>query len=601
MHSTPTTAARQQPASPAAAAPQPAAPARAPRAGARPSASPLNRGPAADPNLAAAKPGAALAQVHEALRAPGRPLDDGTRGAMESRLGADLGDVRVHTDERAAASARAVDAIAYTVGTSIVFDRGRYAPHEPGGRDLLVHELVHAIQQRHAPHDGPLRLGPLDSPHEREARSVAATSSRGARAGRGAPAVTAAGARVVARQPRNYRDEPIGSPDYSTPESDVDDAITRLHRKRTDVLGTITGLDAVTDADERRRVKYLIQTYFETGGARHEEIDAVVTIRGKIAADTTIGAKPARDRTVLFTLRFTRRKTGGPSDVEVVRIGELDLTRLDISHVAGFPGPKATTAQLASWAGKRFPSLAGTTPKPKESSAAYLTRLDAERTKGSSTPAWFKANYGIEILAAATADTRIAAMPGFADRARRAGLKDWEPERLPLVELALEPVGDVFRGRLRDVGLARQDVKLNLVGRRVVTDSHAVGLTLGAMGKGRVVIFYDSLVAIDGVQFVGGTQGARSASAMKILHEFGHAEGAGDSTDPVKRFNELFVAPPRSSSRKPTTAPTAYGRSDPGAEFFAEAFALFHGDPEYLQAELPEVFKFFEDEIKPAP
>lgn len=83
----------------------------------------------------------------EVLRAPGARLDPGICALMEERLGHDLSAVRVHTDERAAASARAVDALAYTVGSSIVFDRGRYAPHAAEGRRLLAHELVHTVQQ----------------------------------------------------------------------------------------------------------------------------------------------------------------------------------------------------------------------------------------------------------------------------------------------------------------------------------------------------------------------------------------------------------------------------------------------------------------------
>ena len=50
--------------------------------------------------------------VHEVLRSPGQPLDAGTRAFMEPRFGADFSGVRVHTDARAAASARAINALA---------------------------------------------------------------------------------------------------------------------------------------------------------------------------------------------------------------------------------------------------------------------------------------------------------------------------------------------------------------------------------------------------------------------------------------------------------------------------------------------------------
>ena len=86
--------------------------------------------------------------VDAVLAAPGRSLDGGTRAFMEQRLGHDFSQVRVHTDARAAASARAVGARAYTVGRDVVFGPGEYRPATAGGRRLLAHELVHVVQQR---------------------------------------------------------------------------------------------------------------------------------------------------------------------------------------------------------------------------------------------------------------------------------------------------------------------------------------------------------------------------------------------------------------------------------------------------------------------
>ena len=75
--------------------------------------------------------------VEEALRSPGAPLDAATRAFFEPRFGRDFSHVRVHTDERAAASAASVGALAYTVGPDIAFAAGRYAPGTLGGRDCL--------------------------------------------------------------------------------------------------------------------------------------------------------------------------------------------------------------------------------------------------------------------------------------------------------------------------------------------------------------------------------------------------------------------------------------------------------------------------------
>jgi hypothetical protein len=66
---------------------------------------------------------------------------------MEPRFGHDFSHVRVHTDAKAAESARAVNALAYTVGDHIVFSEKMYAPDAGIGRQLLAHELAHTLQQ----------------------------------------------------------------------------------------------------------------------------------------------------------------------------------------------------------------------------------------------------------------------------------------------------------------------------------------------------------------------------------------------------------------------------------------------------------------------
>lgn len=95
--------------------------------------------------------------VHDVLRSPGRPLDSATRNFMEPRFGQDFSGVRVHSDARAAESARAVNALAYTVGSDIVFDQGQLAAN-PAGNRLLAHELSHVVQQtggsNEQPHSG---------------------------------------------------------------------------------------------------------------------------------------------------------------------------------------------------------------------------------------------------------------------------------------------------------------------------------------------------------------------------------------------------------------------------------------------------------------
>jgi hypothetical protein len=120
--------------------------------------------------------------VQEVLRSSGRALDPATRIFMESRFGHDFSRVQVHTDTRAVESARAINALAYTVGDDIVFGAGYYSPSSSEGRGLLAHELIHVVQQHgllSSPHRTPL-LNHLDSDqYEQEANQMTGELAKG--------------------------------------------------------------------------------------------------------------------------------------------------------------------------------------------------------------------------------------------------------------------------------------------------------------------------------------------------------------------------------------------------------------------------------------
>lgn len=117
--------------------------------------------------------------VHDVLRTPGETLDRETRAFMESRFGHDFSQVRVHTDTKAAESARAVNALAYTVGRDVVLGAGQHEPRTSEGRRLLGHELTHVVQQRNvskmasADLQPKLTVAPANDPYEQEADRVA--------------------------------------------------------------------------------------------------------------------------------------------------------------------------------------------------------------------------------------------------------------------------------------------------------------------------------------------------------------------------------------------------------------------------------------------
>jgi hypothetical protein len=148
--------------------------------------------------------------VHEVLRSPGQPLDPATRGFMEPRFRHDFSHVRVHTDERAADSARAVDSLAYTVGRNIVFDAGRYVPQTAAGRRLLAHELTHVVQQSSTPQHiaSNLKISDATDASERAADAAARMIDTGGPV----PETTESVGGILHRRPPGPDDDPIHGP-----------------------------------------------------------------------------------------------------------------------------------------------------------------------------------------------------------------------------------------------------------------------------------------------------------------------------------------------------------------------------------------------------
>jgi hypothetical protein len=118
--------------------------------------------------------------VHDVISSGGRPLEPEVRTDMEARLGHDFSDVRVHDDARAAESASAVNAHAYTVGSNVVFQRNRYDPGSAEGQTTLAHELTHVVQQRSGPVEGSSAPGGIkvSDPSDRFEREAATNAER---------------------------------------------------------------------------------------------------------------------------------------------------------------------------------------------------------------------------------------------------------------------------------------------------------------------------------------------------------------------------------------------------------------------------------------
>ena len=149
-------------------------------------------------------------RVHETLRGTGRTLEPETRRVMERRLGFDFGRVRVHTGVDAAASARAVGARAYTVGSHVVFgaDAGLRSPAALG---LLAHKLVHVAQQADVPDRGEI------DPHGRHTSRSEREAAAGARAifgGRAVNVTERSARRRLDRAEHGTYVSTVGQPEY---------------------------------------------------------------------------------------------------------------------------------------------------------------------------------------------------------------------------------------------------------------------------------------------------------------------------------------------------------------------------------------------------
>lgn len=84
----------------------------------------------------------------QTMRGGGQPLDADVRAFMEPRFGYDFSAVRVHTSPRAARTAAAIGAQAFTVGNDITFGAGQYRPGTKAGKRLIAHELMHVVQSQ---------------------------------------------------------------------------------------------------------------------------------------------------------------------------------------------------------------------------------------------------------------------------------------------------------------------------------------------------------------------------------------------------------------------------------------------------------------------
>jgi hypothetical protein len=366
---------------------------------------------------------------------------------------------------------------------------------------------------------------------------------------------------------------PGGRPTEVTPEQDyrnrdygdllLDRAQTKPNAEKRDLLGYVdlTGVPQ----DELVSVKYVIAEYFTTIGTRNAEVDAVVPIVGT-------------NRQLFYTLRFRP-----DNEVDVERVGEkgsspkLDPSRMDIARVRGFDTHSDTAPKFKDWLSKRYPGLrpTGTSVEELRDSANQTMERDA------SSEAWYQNNYKLTVIDGVTTQRRLRDLHKLnAAQTPDADNKNFVPDELRLAELALQTLTETVLNLLRFVRIGRKQTS-----RKADGTATSYGGETFWNGSNKTVVIYDTGMTEKASAFRGGAEGVNLPQAMLITHEFGHVMQPMTGAKPAF---DRFVA-------KQGIRPfTHYAEENPDKEFFAEAFAIYQTDPEWLRRNHFSVYQWFD-------
>jgi hypothetical protein len=193
----------------------------------------------------------------------GEALPEQTRGFMEDRFGADFSGVRVHHDGRAQEMTRSIHAHAFTYGSDIYFNSGRYDPDSSAGKSLLAHELTHTIQQ------GASAVRPSTSGHS--FTPVQRSAIR-----HGDAVQSSVGVHGTAQRATGTVQRATGIVQRAAAVPQLEQAVTLAQAEQGKVIAN------KTDADGNRVGWERLVEFFETTFGKDKIVDARTGVRGTV-------------------------------------------------------------------------------------------------------------------------------------------------------------------------------------------------------------------------------------------------------------------------------------------------------------------------------
>jgi uncharacterized protein DUF4157 len=374
------------------------------------------------------------------------------------------------------------------------------------------------------------------------------------------------------------------------------------HPGATDKLGTIDGLDKITDTNERVIVKAvaydLYANEFDKAGVKQKsfrdtEVDQIIPV-------TSDPANAAKTELYYYTFIVHKADANNVVNISVRRIGKKgdavvgDPSEALITRVPGYAenafdaNNAETPAKLIKWILSIYKGV-----KEADIKAATVADITTNINKlietKSGAPDWFKKNYSINVLDAAKGAARLKSIHNVPD-AERVGVKDYTADELKLLELVLERFGKILLAKLAGVYFIRQEKNLSAAFGWVsglTQQPYTYTLSTKVISDvQKTITIYDGAFGHDNI-FFGGSEGINAGNIEVLTHEIGHAEGGPrvgiKTTDPTYQdvFNKFYKGlglVPVTSYAKDTSHPA----HSPESEYFPEAFMLFMDDPEWL-------------------